>query len=313
MSGIPNRKVFTETLLSLAKEDQRIIALSSDSMGSATLDKFAAELPEQFVEVGIAEQNLVGIAAGMATCGKITFPCSPACFLSTRSADQVKVDVAYSNNNVKLIGISGGVSYGALGSTHHSLQDIALMRTIPGLTVIIPADNVETEQITKYLVGHDGPVYLRLGRGAAADVHDEDFVPEIGKGCTLLQGDDLTIVATGEVVRAALDAGMLLQTQGICARVIEIHTIKPLDEEILMKAAEETGRIITVEEHGIYGGLGGAVAELLAKTRPTPLKIMGIPDEPAVIGSQQEIFAYYGLNAQGIVAACYDLMEKFQK
>ena len=305
----PNRKTFTKTLLSLARKDTRIIALASDSRGSASLDEFANELPSQFVEVGIAEQNLVSIAAGLARCGKIPFACSPACFLSMRSIEQIKVDVAYSRTNVRLIGISGGVSYGALGSTHHSLQDLAVTRAIPGMTVIVPSDNIEMEGITKLLVGYEGPVYLRTGRGPVPDVHDGNFIPEIGKGCVLLPGDDITIVAMGEILRIALDAGYMLQKQGISARVIEIHTIKPLDEQLILKAAKETKAMITVEEHSIYGGLGGAIAELISQNQPLPIKIIGIPDESVITGTQAEIFQHYGLTAERIVKDAANLLK----
>ncbi|HHW12304.1 MAG TPA: transketolase family protein, partial [Firmicutes bacterium] len=216
----PNRRVFTETLLALAKNDRRIFALASDSRGSATLNEFAATLPDQFVEVGIAEQNLVGIAAGLAKCGKIPFVCSPACFLSMRSIEQVKTDVAYSGANVRLIGISGGVSYGALGGTHHSLQDLAVMQAIPGMTVLLPADNRETALLTQELVDYPGPVYMRLGRETAPRVYEDDYRPAIGKGTELLSGFDLTIVAAGELVRSALDAGHLLRKEGISCRVV---------------------------------------------------------------------------------------------
>jgi transketolase len=310
MSTYPNRQVFTKTLLSLARKDSRIIALASDSRGSASLDEFANELPAQFVEVGIAEQNLVSIAAGLAKCGKIPFACSPASFLSMRSIEQIKVDGAYSRTNIRLVGISGGVSYGALGSTHHSLQDLAVIRAIPGITVLVPSDNGEMEAMTKLLIEHKGPVYLRTGRGAVPDVHEPGFMPEIGKGCLLLSGNDITIVATGELLRAALDAGYLLQRQGISARVIEIHTIKPIDEELILKAAAETKAIITVEEHSIYGGLGGAIAELVSQNHPIPLKIVGIPDESVITGTQAEIFQYYGLNAEGIAKEAINLLKK---
>lgn len=308
-SNLPNRQVFTKILLALAQQDPRIIGLASDSRGSASLDEFAKQLPAQFVEVGIAEQNLVGIAAGLAACGKIPFACSPACFLSMRSIEQIKVDAAYSKKNVKLIGISGGVSYGALGSTHHSLQDLAVTRAIPDLTVIVPADNVETEVLTKKIAECDGPVYMRLGRGPVPDVHQAKTDFEIGKGCLLLEGNDLTLVATGELTRTALDAGLLLHKQGIFARVIELHTIKPLDREIITAAAAETGAILTVEEHSIYGGLGGAVAEIVSQVKPVPMRIMGIPDEPSITGTQGEIFKHYGLTPENLVSKALELLK----
>ncbi|TCL60867.1 transketolase [Hydrogenispora ethanolica] len=308
MPTAANRQVFAETLLELARNDPDIIALACDSRGSASLDRFADELPEQFVEVGIAEQNLVGIAAGLASCGKKPFACSPACFLTMRSVEQIKVDVAYSHQNVKLVGISGGVSYGALGATHHSLQDIAVMQAIPDLTVIIPSDNRETAHLTRLLAGYDRPVYLRTGRGPVPDVHDGAFVPEIGKGCLLLPGTDLTIVTTGEVVRIALDAGEILHQRGISARIIEIHTIKPLDERIVLQAAQETQALIVMEEHSIYGGLGCSIAALLGRCRPRPLQIMAIPDEFAVVGNQREIWEHYGLTAATLAQKAEELL-----
>lgn len=308
----PNRRVFTETLLTLAKNDRRIIALASDSRGSATLNEFAAELPEQFVEVGIAEQNLVGIAAGMAKCGKIPFACSPACFLSMRSIEQIKIDVAYSGANVRLIGISGGVSYGALGSTHHSLQDLAVMQAIPEIAVILPADNRETAMLTRQLVDYPGPVYMRLGRETAPRVYDDHFQPVIGKGTVLLPGDDLTIVAIGELVRAALDAGYLLRQAGISCRVVAINTLKPLDTGLILTAARETGAILTVEEHSIYGGLGSRVAQLLGECCPVPLAVAGFPDEPLVTGTQQELFKHYALDAAGLAEKAKGLLRRKQ-
>ncbi|MBA2132169.1 transketolase family protein [Capillibacterium thermochitinicola] len=308
----PNRRVFTETLLALAKNDRRIFALASDSRGSATLNEFAATLPDQFVEVGIAEQNLVGIAAGLAKCGKIPFVCSPACFLSMRSIEQVKTDVAYSGANVRLIGISGGVSYGALGGTHHSLQDLAVMQAIPGMTVLLPADNRETALLTQELVDYPGPVYMRLGRETAPRVYEDDYRPAIGKGTELLSGFDLTIVAAGELVRSALDAGHLLRKEGISCRVVALNTLKPLDTEILLTAAKETGAILTVEEHSIYGGLGSRVAQFLGESCPVPLSVAGFPDEPLVTGSQEELFRHYRLDAAGLVERAKKLFRRKQ-
>lgn len=308
----PNRRVFTETLLALAKNDRRIIALASDSRGSATLNEFAAALPEQFVEVGIAEQNLVGIAAGMAKCGKIPFACSPACFLSMRSIEQIKTDVAYSGANVRLIGISGGVSYGALGGTHHSLQDLAVMQAIPGIAVLLPADNREIAGLTRQLVDYPGPVYMRLGRETAPRVYDDDYEPEIGKGTVLLSGDDFTIVVVGELVRPALDAGYLLRAEGISCRVVALNSLKPLDTEIILTAAHETGALLTVEEHSIYGGLGGRVAQLLGERCPVPLSVAGFPDEPLVAGNQEELFHHYRLDAAGLVERAKSLFRRKQ-
>lgn len=311
MNTIPNRQVICETLLELAKEDRDIMVLASDSRGSAAMAPFVKAYPEQFVEVGIAEQNIVGMSAGLAHSGKKPFVTSPACFLSMRSIEQVKVDVAYSRTNVKLIGISGGVSYGALGMSHHSVQDIAVARAIPGLAIILPADRHETKRMTEALVNYDSGVYVRIGRNAVEDVYEsEDYPFEIGKAVTMKQGNDLTIIAAGETVRMALDAAELLAGDGISCRVINMHTIKPLDEAAIIAAARETGRIITVEEHSIYGGLGAAVAEVVVQNCPVPMRVIGIPDEPAIAGKTSEVFAHYGITGENLKQVAADLLKR---
>ncbi|MBT2700472.1 transketolase family protein [Bacillus sp. ISL-40] len=298
---IANRQAISDVLEELAKENRDILVLTSDSRGSASLLNFGKELPDQIVEVGIAEQNLVGIASGLAASGKKPFVASPACFLSMRSIEQIKVDVAYSNTNVKLIGISGGVSYGALGMSHHSLQDLAVTRAIPGLDVMMPADRHEAKKMIKALVEYDRPVYLRIGRNPVEDSYvSEDYEFQIGKAVTMKEGTDITIIATGETVRIALDSAEALQQEGIDCRVINMHTIKPLDKEAILRAAQETGRIITIEEHSIYGGLGSAVAEVVSQSHPIPLKILGLPDEPAVAGKTAEVFEHYGLSVSNV-------------
>jgi len=276
--------------------------MTSDSRGSAKLDEFAKTHPNQFVEVGIAEQCIVGVAAGLASCGKIPFVASPACFLSMRSIEQVKVDMAYSNTNVKLIGISGGVSYGALGMSHHSLQDIAVTRAIPNLVVLMPADRFETEKMVEAMLVDKRPTYMRVGRNPVEDVYTSlayDF--EIGKAVTLHEGTALTIIACGETVRIALDAALRLEEKNIHIRVLNMHTLKPLDEDAITKAAQDTGRIITLEEHSIYGGLGSAVSEVVCQHHPVPVKVMGIPDEPAIAGTTSEVFKQYNMTAEHIV------------
>ena len=306
---IPCRKAFTDKLIELAQKDRNIIALTSDARGSVTLDKYAELLPDQFVELGIAERNAVGVAAGMALSGKKSFVCGPACFYAARSYEQVKVDVAYSKTNVKVIGVSGGVSYGALGSTHHSVQDIAAMRALPDMTIIFPCDVSQTSIMTEKLSSFEGPVYVRMGRGAVPNVYSGENIPfEIGKSNLLLDGNDITIISTGETVYHCLQAGKKLKEDGIEARVIDMHTLKPLDKEAILKAAKETGRIVTVEEHSIHGGLGAAVAEIVIQKNPVPMKIIGIPDENAVHGSSKELFDYYGLNADGIYKSIKSIM-----
>lgn len=311
MNKIANRQVICDTLMELAKDDKDIYVLTSDSRGSASMTNFAEGFPKQFVEVGIAEQNLVGIAAGLATTGKKCFAASPACFLTMRSIEQVKVDVAYSNTNVKLIGISGGVSYGALGMSHHSLQDIAVMRAIPNIDIFLPADRFETEKLVKELVKYDKPAYIRIGRNPVDDVYEStDFNFEIGKANVMRKGKDITIIATGETVKPAIEASDELKKLGVECRVLNMHTIKPLDEEAIINAAKETGHIITVEEHSIYGGLGAAVSEVVVQNAPVPMKIVGIKDEAAITGTSKEIFNYYGLNKENLVNLAKELIEK---
>ena len=301
------RKAFTERLLELAREDARIYALATDSRGSVTLNDFARELPGQFVECGIAEQDAVGIGAGLARVGLIPFVCGPASFYAARAAEQIKVDVAYSHTNVKVIGVSGGVSYGALGGTHHAVQDIALMRAIPNLQVFLPADANQMRKLTEALARSPEPAYVRMGRGAVEDVYPEDAPFEIGKANILRNGGDLAIIACGEMVYPALAAADLLEEKGVRARVIDMHTIKPLDAAAIVDAAR-TGAILTVEEHSIHGGLGAAAAEVAAQRCPCRMRILGLPDETLYSGTSREVFEHYGLTAQGIAEAAEELI-----
>ncbi|MBO5427374.1 MAG: transketolase family protein [Prevotella sp.] len=300
------RKSFTDELLRLGKQDKDIIAVTSDARGSVTLGDFANELPKQFVECGIAEQDAVGISAGLAHSGKKVFCCGPACFYVARSLEQVKVDLAYSQNPVTILGVSGGIAYGALGATHHSLHDIAALRTFPGMSVFLPADAQQTKVLVGKLVDYNQAAYVRVGRAAVPEVYPETMTDfEIGKATQIHGGDDLTIIAVGEPVWHALEAAKRLEADGIHARVIDMSlAIKPCDREAVIKAARETGRIITVEEHSRYGGLGGLVAEIVCEEVPgTEMTILGIPDENAVHGTDKEIRHYYGLDADGIYAA----------
>ncbi len=310
IKSVACRKSFTDTMLELGKNDKNIIAVTTDARGSVTLTDFANQLPEQFVECGIAEQDAVGIAAGLASCGKKVFVCGPACFYVARSLEQVKVDVAYSNQSVKILGVSGGVAYGALGATHHSLHDIAVLRTFPGMQVVLPCDARQTRKLVKELVDYPHPVYVRVGRNAVPDVYEnDDFDFHIGKSIQLQDGKDLTIIATGETVYHAFEAGKRLAAEGISTRVIDMHTLKPADTEAIVKAAEETDRIITVEEHSMYGGLGGIVTETVCQSCPVPVRILGIPDENAIHGKPLEIFHYYNLDADGIYATAKDFVK----
>lgn len=302
------RKSFTDTLLSLARADKDIIAVTTDARGSVTLNDFARELPDQFVECGIAEQDAVGISAGLAHSGKKVFVCGPACFYVARSLEQVKVDLAYSRNNVKIMGVSGGVAYGALGATHHSLHDLAVLRTFPGMNIVLPCDARQTKKLVELLVDYPEPVYVRVGRAAVPDVYqDDDFDLTVGRANTLLDGTELTIIGTGETVYHAYQAGLRLREKGISTRVLDMAFIKPCDKNAVLKAAAETGRILTVEEHSRFGGLGAMVAEIISE-HPVPLRIIGIPDENVVHGKSNEIFAHYGLDADGIVRTALDFL-----
>ena len=303
------RKSFTDTLLALARKDRDIVAVTTDARGSVTLNDFAKELPAQFVECGIAEQDAVGISAGLAHSGKKVFVCGPACFYVARSLEQVKVDLAYSRNPVKILGVSGGVAYGALGATHHSLHDIAALRTFPGMNIVLPCDARQTARLVKLLVDYPESVYVRVGRAAVPDVYGDDSFPmEFGKANMLADGRDLTIIGTGETVYHAYQAALRLKEYGIQARVLDMAFIKPCDEEAIRKAAADTGHIITVEEHSRFGGLGAMVAEILSE-HPVPIKILGIPDEDVIHGTSREIFAHYGLDADGIVKAALEFLK----
>ena len=301
MNKIPNRQAICEVLMEKAQTDRDIVVLCSDSRGSASLAPFANAFPEQFVEIGIAEQNLVSIAAGLAKCGKKSFAASPACFLSTRSYEQCKVDCAYSNTNVKLIGISGGVSYGALGMSHHSAQDIAAMSAIPNMRVYLPSDRHQTRRLVEALLQDTKPAYIRVGRNPVEDIYQEDNVPFVMNRATVLrEGSDVAIIACGEMVRPAMLAGNLLAEQGVSATVLDMYCVKPLDREAVIRAARGAKLVVTVEEHAPFGGLGSMVAQVVGSECPTRVVNLALPDAPVITGTSQEVFDYYGLNAQGI-------------
>ncbi len=307
----PNLEVFSNILQALASEDPDILVVTSDSRGSGKLVPFAERFPGQIIETGIAEQNMVGIAAGLASAGKKVFAVSPACFLSARSLEQIKNDVAYSDHPVKLIGISAGVSYGPLGSTHHSLHDFAVLRAIHNMIVCAPADNYETELAIRSAAETYVPLYIRLGKKPMPFVHrkQDDFI--FGKGMTIRKGNDLAIIATGECVYPALTAATKLQEEGIDCTVVSMHTVKPLDENLLLNLAGNVGGIITVEEHSLFGGLGEACASILMENNAfIPFKRMAVPDEYTITGAQAEIFEHYGLTSQGIANEAIRLLNK---
>ena len=306
---IPNRQAICDTLLARAAQDKDIVVLCSDSRGSASLSRFADTFPDQFVEVGIAEQDLVSIAAGLARCGKKAFAASPACFLSTRSYEQAKVDCAYSNTNVTLIGISGGVSYGALGMSHHSAQDIAAMSALPNMRVYLPSDRFQTAKLVEAMMQDEKPAYLRVGRNAVEDVYTEDACPfAMDKATWLREGEDVAIIACGEMVRPALDAAEALAAEGITATVLDMYCVKPLDKEAVLRAAQKAKAVLTVEEHAPYGGLGSMVAQVVAENCPRKVKNLTLHDAPVITGTSKEVFAYYGLDAAGIAAAARELV-----
>ena len=300
--GRPNLDVFAETLLELARADRHVLAVTSDSRGSGKLKPFGEALPRQIVEVGIAEQNLVGVAAGLASAGKRVFAVSPACFLTARSLEQIKNDVAYSDHPVVLVGISAGVSYGALGTTHHSLHDFAALRAVNNLIVAAPADNAETRAAVRAASASPTPVYLRFGKAPLYDLPGAVTKFAFGAARILRPGDDLAFVATGEaVIHALLAAETLAETNGLQARVLSVPTVKPLDEAAILTAARECRAVITVEEHLVHGGLGEACAAVILEAGvPVRFQRVGIPDEYTVTGSQADIFRHYGLSMEGL-------------
>jgi transketolase len=307
---IPCRKAFTNTILEEAKTNKNIFVVTSDARGSVTLDRFAEELPEQFVEVGIAEQNAVGVGAGLALCGNNVFVCGPACFYSTRALEQVKVDVAYSQSNVKIIGVSGGVSYGALGATHHSLHDIAVMRTFPGMEVYLPTDRFQTEKLIRYLSKSNKPAYVRMGRNPVPDVYSENEEFDFTKAKILSNGNDVAIIAAGETVYYAIKAAEKLAEEKISATVVDLVSIKPFDKKTVLNVIKQTKCVLTVEEHSIFGGIGAMVAELAAQEHPVKMKILGIPDENVINASSLEIYDYYGLSSMNVYKEAIQLLSR---
>ncbi|MEN4042190.1 MAG: transketolase C-terminal domain-containing protein [Anaerolineaceae bacterium] len=300
--GRPNLDVFAETLLEIASQDRDVLVVTSDSRGSGKLISFGELLPTQVVELGIAEQNVIGISAGLASAGKKVFAVSPACFITARSFEQIKNDVGYSDQPVRIIGISAGVSYGALGATHHSLHDYAALRAVNNITIVAPADNYETRETIRAIHNSAHPVYVRLGKAPQRHVYTGHDHFTIGKAAIIREGRDLTYIACGETVSIAVAAADRLEGEGLTCRVLSMHTIRPLDEDAILRAAAETGAIITVEEHSIFGGLGEACAAVILQSGISlPFKIIGFPDEHMVSGSQLELFDHYGISPDGLI------------
>lgn len=309
--GRANLDEFAATLMELAKTNPHIVAVTSDSRGSGKLGPFGQALPKQLVEVGIAEQNLVGITAGLAACGKKSFGVSPACFLTARSLEQIKNDVCYSDVPATLVGISAGVSYGALGSTHHSLHDLAALRAIHNISIVVPADNFETRAAIRAAAESDKPTYVRFGKAAMFGLHQPETKFVLGKAITLRDGGDIAFIATGETVVHALLAAAHLSELGLNCRVVSMHTIKPLDKDAVLQAGGECRAVITVEEHSVHGGLGESCAALLMQNGVgVPFRIVGIPDEDTVTGAQADIFRHYGISMEGLGKTSLKLLKQ---
>jgi transketolase len=301
------RDAWIATLVELAAEDSRIVVVANDSVGSSKLGPFQDAFPDRLVNVGIAEQDMVGVGAGLANGGKVPFVSAAACFLTARAMEQIKVDAAYSQHHIVLVGQSPGMAYGELGPTHHSIEDLAWLRTIPGLTVIVPSDRVETAQAIRWAAGAGSPVYVRVSRMGVPDVMPEGYRFQPGRAVELHAGSDVTIVATGTTVSRALEAAGSLADDGVSARVLAMPTIKPLDGPALLAAARETAGIVTVEE-ALTSGLGGAVAEYLAPRHPTRMRFVGVPDTFAPTGSVGWLMDHFGISPAGIAAAALEVV-----
>jgi transketolase len=309
--GRANLDEFAATLLGLAQANPNLIAVTSDSRGSGKLGPFGQALPKQLVEVGIAEQNLVGITAGLAAAGKKSFGVSPSCFLTARSLEQIKNDICYSDVPATLIGISSGVSYGALGSTHHSLHDLAVLRAIHNLTIFVPADNFESREAILAAAKSSKPVFVRFGKAAMYGLHKPEIKFETGKAITLREGNDVAFIGTGETVVHCLLAAAHLAERGLNCRVLSLHTVKPFDAEAVLRAGRECRAVITAEEHNVHGGVGEATAAVLMQAGVNvPFRIAGIPDEDTVTGAQADIFRHYGLSMEGLSAMALSLLKK---
>ena len=305
-----NLEVFAETLLNLAKKDKEIVVVTSDSRGSGKLTQFGKELPDQIIEVGIAEQNLVGICAGLSAVGKKVFGVSPSSFLTARSLEQIKNDIAYSNHPVTLVGISAGVSYGQLGSTHHSIHDLAVLRTINNISIVVPSDNFETRESIKEAVNYKSPLFIRFGKKPMLKIHNESDEFKIGKGVKIREGKDILFVTTGETAQRALLASEILDKKNISSLIINMHTIKPFDNDLFLDCLSKVKVLITAEEHSENGGLGEKCASIISQSRiKIPFKIIGFPDEYMVNGSQSDVLDYYNMSPEKLAKMAEDLLE----
>ena len=304
------REAYATALEEMAEKDARVCVVINDSLSSAKMKDFKAKYPDRFVNVGIAEQNMIGVGNGLANGGMVPYLCGASCFLTARAMEQVKVDLAYSKANVRICGMSSGMAYGQLGPTHHSIEDLAWMRVLPNMAIIVPADPIETAAAMRYSLEHAGPMYLRISRIPVRKVHSDSYKFVMGKAVTLREGEDVTIIANGVVVSRALDAANRLAEAGIQARVLNMSTLKPLDRESIVKAARETRGIVTAEEAFTAGGLGGAVAEVLALEHPAPMRMVGVPDTFAPTGTAEFLLDHFGISAAGIAEAALQLARR---
>jgi len=307
VSAADCRVAFAETLIALAEQDRRIVAVVNDSVGSSNLKEFKRRFPDRLINVGIAEQNLVGVSAGLASAGKIPFTCGASCFITGRALEQIKADVAYSSHNVKLCGMSSGMAYGELGPTHHSIEDLAWIRAIANMTVIVPADPIETAAVVRAAAAADGPFFLRISRMPVPTVTAGVRPFEIGRAVTLRAGRDVTLVAAGVTVGRALEAAALLASDGVDAAVVNLSTVRPIDRDAIVDAARR-GPIVTVEEHTIHGGLGSAVAEVVVTTHPVRMRLLGVPGVFAPTGSSEFLLDHFGITSAGIRSAALELL-----
>lgn len=300
MANIATREAYGSALAEFGG-DQRLVVLDADLSKSTKTETFKKQYPERFINMGIAEGNMMAVAAGLATCGKVVFASSFAVFAAERACEQVRNSICYPNLNVKIGATHAGISVGEDGASHQAVEDIAIMRSLANMVVMSPADAVETRHAVKAAIEHDGPVYLRLGRlGVPAIYEESNFQFQLGKGITVSEGKDVTIIATGLMLHTAIEAKKILAEEGIGARIIDIHTIKPIDKDIIVKAAKETGAIVTAEEHNVIGGLGSAVAEVLVQNYPVPAKIVGLKDTFGKSGKPYALLEYFGLTAKNI-------------
>ena len=308
--NIATRDAYGDALAELGSENPNIVVLDADLSKSTRTITFAKKFPERFFNFGVAEQNMMNTAAGLATCGKIPFASTFAVFASGRAFDQVRMSVCYARLNVKIVATHGGVSVGEDGASHQATEDIALMRALPNMTVIVPCDGIETKKAVRAAAAYFGPIYMRLGRMKVPVLYDDDYQFEIGKSAKLREGKDVTLIANGAIVYPCLEAAKILESQGIEAAVLDMHTVKPIDEVAIIRAAYETGAIVTCEEHNIIGGLGSAVAEVLVENLPVPMKRLGLQNQFGESGDAHELLNKYGLAPENIAAVAIEVIQK---